>query len=103
MMSRTSPSGSKTTTRSPRLPAAPGDGLGRRPRTPGPDQEPAAVSEVERAAGAGGGAMGTTAGARHARERAVVPERDALAAELGEGDAPGTQPDRPFGELEAGG
>src|SRR5205809_327707 len=60
-------------------------------------------STVERAVGAERGAVGAPTGARHARERAVVPERDALAADLGEGDAPGAEPDGPLGELEAGG
>src|SRR5437773_936568 len=50
----------------------------------------------------GRGAVGAPAGPRHARQGAVVPERDALAADLREGDAPGAEPDRPLGELESG-
>src|SRR5438093_1624906 len=82
---------------------APGDGVGRDPASLVSEREAAVVRDVERAVGAERGAVGAPAGARHASERTVVPERDALAADLGEGDAPGTEPDRPLGELEAGG
>ena len=81
---------------------APGDGVGRGPASVVSEREAAVVRDVERAVGPERGAVGAPAGPRHARQGAVVPERDALAADLREGDAPGAEPDRPLGELESG-
>src|SRR5207247_8814646 len=73
---------------------APGDGVGRDPASLVSEREAAVVRDVERAVGAERGAVGAPAGTRHARERAVVPERDALAADRGAGNTSGAEPAR---------